>query len=143
MIGQRVGHKKSFTHRLGQKVNNVGRDLGKKVHKAEDWMITHSDEIADVAGQVGGVAGKIATGAEFVAKGAETALPFTAEIPIVGEAVAGAAALGETVGTLASGVQYGAQAVGAGARQLSKLKKSKGRAEPLPLPTRGYQYQWG
>ena len=140
MIGHSLGHKsnKGIAHRLGQKVNNLRRDLGRKVDDAKGWVIDHSGDIADVAGKVGDVAGTIATGAEFVAKGAEAAIPFTAAIPVLGEVVAGAAGLGESVGTIASGVQYGAQAVGYGAKQLSKLKN-----KPLPLPTRGYQYQWG
>ena len=86
-IGKKVAHGVS----VGVKA------VGHAVKTAEDYVIDHSEAITNVADKVGDIAGKVGDVASIVAKGAESALPFTAEIPIVGEVVGGVAGLAEGV----------------------------------------------
>jgi len=79
--------------RLGHKVSGVAHRLATKVQP-----IAH--KVADISGKVAKVAG-------VVSKVATAALPFTAEIPIVGELVGGVAA--------------GSKAVQLGARGVNKI----------------------
>ena len=106
-----LGHRDKQS--LGQKISGGFSRLGHKVSDGAragvKWGVSHSEDIADISGTIAG-------GAEAVAKGAEMALPFTAEIPIIGEAVAGTAVAAEGVGALAGYVSVGATAV-------SKAKK--------------------
>ena len=117
-----LGHRGSYVSRLGDKISGGFSRLGHKVSEGTragvKWGIKHSGEIADISQ-------KIEYGAEAVAKGAEMALPFTAEIPLVGEAVAGTAGLAEGVGALAGYVGVGATAVSK-AKEKGLIPKSYG-----------------
>ena len=125
--------------RLGDKVVSGGASVGKKVahgvsvgvkavgstiEKGADYVIDHSEAIKKVADTVGDVAGKVGNVAKVVAKGAESALPFTAEIPIVGEVVGGVAGLAEGVSGVSSLVGKGAKGVSIAAGGLTAAKKA-------------------
>ena len=95
-LAVKAGHSAT---RLGRKVQHEAHRLAVKVQP-----IAH--KVASVAGQVGKVAG-------VVSKVATAALPFTAEIPIVGEVVGGVAAGSKAL-------QLGARGVGKVAGMIDK-----------------------
>jgi len=92
--------------RLGNSIKGGAQRLGQKVHESVDAGIRLMDHVAPVvekaANRVSKVAGAIGSAAAM-------AVPFTAEIPIVGEAVAGVAAGAKAVQGLAAGAKRGAQ----------------------------------
>ena len=90
--------------RLGSKINHEVLRVGHKVHNHAGQIHRMAHKVSDVAGKVGKVAG-------VVGKVASAALPFTAEIPLVGEAVAGVAAGARAVGGASSLINRGAKAV--------------------------------
>lgn len=96
----------SFVHNLGHKISDAGHRIGQKIrhgaHQGAKFVSKHADQVSKVANVVGKVAG-------VVGKAASAALPFTAEIPVVGEIVAGAAAGGKVI-------EKGAKAVSKGAK---------------------------
>ena len=96
----------SFVHSLGGKIKDAGHRVGNKIHHGihtgAKFVAAHADQVADVASKVGNVAG-------VVGKVASAALPFTAEIPGVGEVVAGAAAAGKAVEKAANVIERGAR----------------------------------
>ena len=91
----------------------LGSSQGKKEEsifkKGWKWVGTHADPIKKAADSVASVAGTIGDVAA-------AALPFTAEIPIVGEVVAGAAAGGKLIQAGAKGVSKVAGAAGSAYR---------------------------
>ena len=91
-----------FFQRLGHKVSRGVHRLGHKIH--------------EVAGKVGKVAG-------MVNKVSRGALPFVAEIPVVGELDAGIVAGSGAVAGASKIVKRGAKAVDAGAMAVSKLTR--------------------
>ena len=95
-----------FFSRLGHKISSGVHRLGHKIHEKAGEVHRIASKVADVSGKIGKVAG-------VVGKVASTALPFTAEIPVVGEAVAGVAG-----GAKASMVSRGARAVDSVAKRL-------------------------
>ena len=78
-----------WLNRLGNAIKGGAQRLGHKVHEGVDAGIRLMDHVAPAveraANKVSQVAGAVGTAASM-------AIPFTAEIPIVGEAVAGVAA---------------------------------------------------
>ena len=104
----------SFVHSLGHKISDAGHRIGQKIrhgaHQGAKFISKHADQVAkvsDVVGKVAGVVGKVAS----------AALPFTAEIPIVGEVVAGAAAGGKVI-------EKGAKAVSKGAKIAGRMSRA-------------------
>lgn len=91
--------------RLGQKISTGVARLGHKIH---------AGQVARIAQKVGDVAGA-------VSKVATAALPFTAEIPVLGEVVAGTAAISKGVQLGAKGVGRVSKVVGGAARLSNKL----------------------
>ena len=91
----------------------LGSSQGKKEEsifkKGWKWVGTHADPIKKAADSVASVAGTIGDVAA-------AALPFTAEIPIVGEVGAGAAAGGKLIQAGAKGVSKVAGAAGSAYR---------------------------
>lgn len=110
-------------HNLGNKVSGVAHSLSHKVkdvvRTGEKFVDKHAEQIADVAHKVGEVAGT-------VGNVAAAALPFTAEIPIVGEVVAGLAAGGKLLQKGAGMAEKGAR----GAKKASDFKKQIQRNRP-------------
>ena len=104
----------SFVHNLGHKIQDAGHRLGNKVrhglHEGAKFVAKHADVVADAASKVGKVAG-------VVGKVASAAIPFTAEIPVVGEVVAGVAAG-------AKGAQMATNAIQKGARIAGKVSQA-------------------
>ena len=102
----------SFFGRVGHKISSgVGR-LGHKVyHSVDNWNKQHHKQIAHIAHTVGDVAGKVGKVAGVVSKVAGGALPFTAEIPILGEVVGGVAGLSKGISLGAKGIKYGSKGV--------------------------------
>ena len=100
--------------RLGQKISTGAARLGQKIHEK-------SGQVARIAQKVGDVAGKVEKVASVVNKVATAALPFTAEIPVVGEVVAGTAAISKGVQLGAKGVGRVSKVVGGAARLANKL----------------------
>ena len=74
----------SGVKRVGHKVGEVASAVGKKVTEGAKYVVDHAGDIKDIAGKVEKVAG-------VVGRAATSALPFTAEIPIIGEVVGGVA----------------------------------------------------
>mgnify|MGYP003650728109 FL=1 len=101
----------SWFHDLGKKVSSAAHRLGHKVthavHQGVKGVVKHSEDISRIAGKVGKVAG-------IVGKVASAALPFTAEIPILGEVVGAAAAGGKAIEKVSAAVQKGANLITAG-----------------------------
>ena len=96
----RLAHKEARgIARLGHKVSHEAHRLAVKVQP-----IAH--KVASVSGNVAKVAG-------VVSKAATSALPFTAEIPLVGEAVGGIAASSKAL-------QIGSRGVGRVAGMIDK-----------------------
>lgn len=93
-------------HNLGNKVKGAVHTLGNKIHKAGTKAAKF---VHQVAPKIESVATTIADDAGIVGDIAEAALPFTAEIPILGEVVGAVAAGGEAVSKVARGVEYGAE----------------------------------
>lgn len=100
----------SGVKRVGHKVGEVASAVGKKVEQGAKWAVDHAGDIKNVAGKVEKIAG-------VVGKAATSALPFTAEIPIVGEVVGGVAGL-------AKGVEAGARGVGKVAGMVERGKQA-------------------
>lgn len=98
---------------LGKKaVGAVGSGLkavGSAARVGVKWAYDHAEKIGDIAGKVEKVAG-------IVGKAATSAIPWTAEIPIIGEIVAGTAGAAKVV-------QGGAGAVARVAGRVGKVKK--------------------
>lgn len=114
---------KNSASALGTKAWDGVKAVGHKIDEGVDYVIDHSDTIKKVADTVGDVAGKVGNVAKVVAKGAESALPFTAEIPIVGEVVGGVAGLAEGVSGVSSLVGKGAKATSLAMSGLAEAKK--------------------
>ena len=102
--------------RLGQKISSGAGRLGHKIHEASAGVHRLASKVADVSGKVAKVAG-------VVSKVATAALPFTAEIPIVGEVVGGVAAGSKAVQGIATGVNRVAKLVDRGAVVANKLTR--------------------
>lgn len=113
----------SWWSRLGKKVVSGVSTLGKKVASGVKagvkWGYDHAEQIADIAGKVDKVAG-------IVGKAATSAIPWTAEIPIVGEIVAGTAGAAKVVGSAAKGVQRVAGAVSRGKTAIEEARGAVG-----------------
>jgi len=105
-----------FFSRLGHKLHHAGARLGHKIHEASAGVHRIAHKVADVSGKVAKVAGA-------VSKVATAALPFTAEIPVVGEVVGGVAAGSKAVQGIATGVNKVAKAVDRGAVVANKLTR--------------------
>jgi len=103
-----------FFSRLGHKISTGAHRLGHKIHEASAGVHRIAHKVADVSGKVAKVAG-------VVSKVATAALPFTAEIPIVGEVVGGVAAGSKAVQGIATGVNKVAKFVDRGAVVANKL----------------------
>jgi len=99
----------SVFHSLGKKIGGAAHRVGAKLHhglhQGAKFVAAHADQVANVADKVGKVAG-------VVGKVASAALPFTAEIPGVGEVVAAAAAGGKVIERGANMVSRGSRAAG-------------------------------
>lgn len=106
-----------FFGRLAHKVSSGASRLG---HKVSSGARVAVKSVTDHAGEIANVSGKIAKVAKVISKVSTAALPFTAEIPIVGEAVAGTAALSKGVAIVASGVNRVAKGVNR-ANKVAKL----------------------
>ena len=110
-----LGNKVSgAVHTLGKKIHKAGNKAGKFIHKVAPKI----ESIADDAGIVGDIA--------------EAALPFTAEIPILGEVVGAVAAGGKAVSEVAQGVEYGAELAEAATRGIERVSAgAKGDVKAL------------
>jgi hypothetical protein len=95
-----------FFSRLGHKIKTGASRLGHKIHEV-------SGSVHRVAHKVADVSGKVAT----------AALPFTAEIPVVGEVVGGVAAGSKAVQGVATGVNKVAKAVDRGSIIANKITR--------------------
>lgn len=108
----------SFIHKLGHKVGGAAHSLGNKLHhglhQGAKFVAAHADQVANVADKVANVAG-------VVGKVASAAVPFTAEIPGVGEVVAGAAAGGKVIERAARMTSKGARAAGRVSKSALKM----------------------
>tara|TARA_R110000822_G_scaffold14914_5_gene51972 strand:+ start:1377 stop:1700 length:324 start_codon:yes stop_codon:yes gene_type:complete len=105
-----------FFSRLGNKISGGAHRLGHKIHKA-------SGDIHRIAHKVSDVAGKVANVAGVINKVSTLALPFTAEIPILGEVVAGTAAVSKGVQLGARGISKVAKYVDRGAMVANKITR--------------------
>ena len=105
-----------FFSRLGHKLHHAGARLGHKIHEVSGGVHRIAHKVADVSGKVAKVAGA-------VRKVATAALPFTAEIPVVGEVVGGVAAGSKAVQCIATGVNMISKAVDRGAVIANKLTR--------------------
>tara|TARA_R100000963_G_scaffold33325_1_gene25595 strand:+ start:1046 stop:1519 length:474 start_codon:yes stop_codon:yes gene_type:complete len=108
------GKKQPPTRSQGKKEESIFK-------KGWKWVGTHADPIKRVADSVASVAGTIGDVAS-------AALPFTAEIPIVGEVVAGAAAGGKLIQAGAKGVSKVAGAAGSAYRAEQAAERALGHA---------------
>ena len=112
-----------FFSRLGKKlvsgVSTLGKKVASGVKAGVKFAYDHAGEIADIAGKVDKVAG-------IVGKAATSALPWTAEIPIVGEIVAGTAGAAKVVQAGAKGVQKVAGAVHRGKQAVEGARGALG-----------------
>lgn len=116
-------------HDLGNKVSGAVHTLGKKIHKAGNKA---GKFIHKVAPKIESVAQTIADDAGIVGDVAEAALPFTAEIPILGEVVGAVAAGGKAVSEVAQGVEYGAELAEAATRGIERVSAgAKGDVKAL------------
>ena len=102
--------------RLAQKAHHAAARLGHKIHSVSGNVHRIAHKVADVSGKVAKVAG-------VVSKAATAALPFTAEIPVVGEVVRGVAAGSKAVQGVATGVNKVAKFVDRGAVVANKLTR--------------------
>ena len=119
----RLGHKiANSVGAIGQKIHDGANRIGTKVKQGANYVVEHSEKIKSVADKVGDIAGKVGKVSSVIAKGAETALPFTAEIPIVGE-VAG----------LAEGGSGASSLIGKGAKGVSVAMTGIGIAKKRGL----------
>ena len=105
-----------FFQRLGHKVSRGVHRLGHKIHEEAGVVHRVAQKVGEVAGKVGKVAG-------MVNKVSRGALPFVAEIPVVGELDAGIVAGSGAVAGASKIVKRGAKAVDAGAMAVSKLTR--------------------
>ena len=113
----RLGHKfANSVGSIGKKISHGASRLGHKVHQV-------SGEVHNIASKVADVSGKVAKVAGVVSKVATAALPFTAEIPIVGEVVGGVAAGSKAVQGVATGVNKVAGMVDRGAVMANRLTR--------------------
>ena len=92
--------------RLGKSITGGAQRLGQKVHESVDAGIRLMDHVAPVVERA---AGKVSKVAGAIGSAAAMATPFLAEVPIVGEVVAGVAAGAKAVQGLAAGAKRGAQ----------------------------------
>lgn len=108
----------SFIHKLGDKVDGAAHRVGVKarhgLHQGAKFVAAHADKVASVADKVASVAG-------VVGKVASAAVPFTAEIPGVGEVVAAAAAGGKVIERAARMTGQGARAAGKASNAALKM----------------------
>lgn len=128
-----IGNKiKGEVHSLGNKINKAGSKAAKFIHKVAPVIKDVASTISKDAGIVGGVA--------------EAALPFTAEIPLLGEVVGGLAAGAEAVSGAAGMVSRGAGKVdsltsdiqsGKAIERAGKGVKSAAMGSLLNLSTQG------
>jgi len=81
-------------HDIGNKIKGEVHTIGKKLHNAGNAAAKFVHKVAPVIKDVAGI---ISKDAGMVGSVAEAALPFTAEIPGVGEVVAGIAGAAEAV----------------------------------------------
>lgn len=102
--------------RLAQKAHHAAARLGHKIHEVSGGVHRLAHKVGDVAGKVSKVAG-------VINKVSTAALPFTAEIPVVGEVVAGTAAVSKGVQLGAKRVSRVAKAVDRGAVIANKLTR--------------------
>ena len=102
------GKKQSHATPYGKKQESIFKKGFKWIGKSSAPIKSAADSVADVSGTIGNIAA--------------TALPFTAEIPVVGELVGGAAVLGK-------GVQYAAKGVSSVAGTASSAYKAGSAAE--------------
>tara|TARA_R110000751_G_scaffold12691_1_gene43512 strand:+ start:3319 stop:3723 length:405 start_codon:yes stop_codon:yes gene_type:complete len=120
----RLGHKiANSVGAIGQKIHDGANRIGTKVKQGANYVVEHSEKIKSVADKVGDIAGKVGKVSSVIAKGAETALPFTAEIPIVGEVVGGVAGLAEGVSGASSLIGKGAKGVSVAMTGIGIAKK--------------------
>ena len=108
----------NFVNNLGSKVSGAAHSLGNKIHQAGSRA---GKFIHKVAPKVESIAQTIADDAGIVGDIAEAALPFTAEIPILGEVVGAVAAGGKAVSEVAQGVEYGAELAEAATRGIERV----------------------
>ena len=109
----------AWYNRLGNAITGGVQKLGQAVHHGVDSAVRLVDKVAP---KVESIAGRVAQVAGVVGKVASAALPFTAEIPVVGEVV-GVVAAG------AKGVQAGARAVKRGAQFAEQASAAVKRIE--------------
>ena len=113
-----------WLNRLGSAITGGVQKLGHKVNESVDAGIRLMDKAAPVvekaANRVSQVAGAIGSGAAM-------AIPFTAEIPIVGEAVAGIAAGAKAVQGLAAGAKRGAQFIEKASSTAKTIERDVGK----------------
>jgi hypothetical protein len=102
--------------RLAQKAHHAAARLGYKIHEVSGGVHRLAHKVGDVAGKVSKVAG-------VINKVSTAALPFTAEIPVVGEVVAGTAAVSKGVQLGAKGVSRVAKVIDRGAVIANKLTR--------------------
>lgn len=111
--------------RIGNAIKGGVQKLGHKVHQGVDAGIRLMDKVAPVVDKV---AGKVSSAAGFVGNLAGASLPFTAEIPVVGEAVTGVVAGAKAVQGLAAGVKRGAQFIEKASSTAKSIERSVDKA---------------
>lgn len=122
-------------HDLGKKISGAAHTLGTKLHHAGDRATKF---IHKVAPKIKSVADEISKDAGMVGKAAASAIPFTAEIPIVGEVVAGVAAGAAEVSGAAKLVSKGAGMADEATRGIERVAKgAKGDAKKFGLSVLG------
>jgi methyl-accepting chemotaxis protein len=114
-----------WLNRLGNAIKGGAQRLGNKVHEGVDAGIRLMDKVAPVVDKV---AGKVSSVAGRIGSVAGMAVPFTAEIPIVGEAVAGVAAGAKAVQAAAAGAKRGAQFIERASSTAKKIERDVDRA---------------
>jgi hypothetical protein len=96
----------AWYNRLGSAIVGGVQHLGQAVHHGVDSAVRLVDRVAP---KVEKVANTIGRGAAVVGKIATAAIPFTAEIPVVGEVVGAVAAGAKAVQGISKGVVAGAK----------------------------------
>ena len=107
--------------RLGKSIVGGVQKLGTAVHHGVDAAVRLTDKVAPVVERV---ASQVARGAAVVGKVAGAAIPFTQEIPVVGEMVDAVAAGAKMVQGAATGVKRGAKFVQGAAHTAQKVERS-------------------
>lgn len=100
----------SWMNRLGKSLNGKIQKLGDAASHTIDKAARLTDHVAPAVEKIAGAIGNAAA----------VAIPFTAEIPGVGEAVAGAAAVGKGVAAGAKLAQSAAKSIERTAKQTIK-----------------------